>query len=540
MQKRSISPARCFLWASTLSALFAVGCVHDMGEESEEGAFSSAQAKLVDFTFDGELLGTSSTNLGGQVRAQLLYTVGHLNSEPGVSQLAKLSLSSLSAASEGDGLFRIRYRAKLPVAWGDRGHPPSTYTFTLPSRIDAAAQDAFVAKYKAGCADEPAAANTSNFWYHYRPHARGCTFTPSDVVTKTAAVSVSGKNTSGKYPEYNRVWEDGVFRVVGVFGKYEEGATTDSDSGIAAYDAFVAMLQDELREGTVTPHFDGNPGAAVPEVTIAFARPDGRRVEATVLLVDKLATVGAAFDKRYAELTPGADLVVYAGHAGLGANVAALARKGKFFPGKYQIFFINGCDTFAYADETMAKTRALLNPDDPSGTRYMDVVTNAMPAFFSSMPLGAMAFVRAMLAPTEPRTYESIFNGIDSEQVVVVTGEEDNAFAAGAPVSSPWSFAQAGAVGKRETLSYETGVLPAGKYVFSLLPDPAIAGGDADLRVRVGAQPTITKEFKCPSYVANSNERCTLTLSSPANVFIAVTGDTATMKSPFELRAFQR
>src|SRR3954447_15846721 len=97
----------------------------------------------------------------------------------------------------------------------------------------------------------------------------------------------------------------------------------------------------------------------------------GRTISVVAILIDSVTSAGPAFDKRYAELTPGADLVVYNGHAGLGANVRSLATKGKFFPGQYQIFFFDGCDTFAYGDDALIKTRALVNPSDPAATRYM-------------------------------------------------------------------------------------------------------------------------------------------------------------------------
>ena len=78
-------------------------------------------------------------------------------------------------------------------------------------------------------------------------------------------------------------------------------------------------------------------------------------------------SAGAAFNKRYAELATNADLIMYNGHAGLGANVRYLSTLGHWFPGKYQILFMDGCDTFAYIDDTIPKQRAALNPDDPTG-----------------------------------------------------------------------------------------------------------------------------------------------------------------------------
>src|SRR4029079_9895345 len=106
-------------------------------------------------------------------------------------------------------------------------------------------------------------------------------------------------------------------------------------------------------------------------VETSFTREQsGAALRVVALLIDGVRVAPASFDKRYGELSPGADVITYNGHAGLGANVRALATKGRFFPGKYQIFFFNGCDTFAYLDETLAKTRALLKPDDVDSTRY--------------------------------------------------------------------------------------------------------------------------------------------------------------------------
>lgn len=508
--------------------------------DEDEGAFSSAEQQLVDLDFDGELVSAQPSSPNSQIRAQLLFTVGHLNANSGVSQLPKLSLSNVTTSAIGGGLHRIAYHAKLPVAWGSRASIPRSYRLTLPRRLDGSSDDRFVATYKDRCADEPESATANNFWYHYRPEANGCSLAADDVVRVEATVARSASNTTGKYPDYQRIWEDGVLRVVAIFGKYDDGATASSDAGIAAYNDFVASLRSALPGATMTPAIGGAPGAAVPEVTLSLARSSGQRVEATVMLVDKLSSEGAAFDRRYAELSSAADIILYNGHAGLGANVQALADKGQFVPGKYQIFLFNGCDTFAYIDDSLARTRARLNPDDPKGTRYMDVLTNAMPAFFVSMSDASMTLVQALLATNSPKTYESIFRGVDRAQRIVVTGEEDNAFTPSLAVLPSWGFSQEGAVRKGETVTYQTDVLAAGTYVFTLMPDPAIAGGDADLRVRVGAPPTITPDFKCPSYVANSNERCVVTLTTPSRVHVAVTGDSSRMASPFELRAFRR
>ncbi len=138
------------------------------------------------------------------------------------------------------------------------------------------------------------------------------------------------------------------------------------------------MMKRELRAVsstvvTLPANVADEPGPAVGDVSFEATLADGKVVKVTALLVDAITEVPVGFDQRYESLTPTADVIAYNGHAGLGQNVRALAQKGRWVAGKYQMFFMNGCDTFAYVDGSLAQTRAKLNPDDPTGTKYMGV-----------------------------------------------------------------------------------------------------------------------------------------------------------------------
>src|SRR5207248_2940812 len=160
------------------------------------------------------------------------------------------------------------------------------------------------------------------------------------------------------------------------------------------------------------------------------------------------------------------------GHAGLGANVAALSKKGYFFPDTYQIIFMNGCDTFAYIDNTLQTTRAALNPTDASGSKYLDVVANAMPAYFNALPDDSMALIRGLMNQAHPQSYDEMFANIDAQQVVVVTGEEDNVFTPGYDPGTTWNgFHSTGAVTYKQSLNYQTETLATGTYAFTMVPD---------------------------------------------------------------------
>jgi hypothetical protein len=312
-------------------------------------------------------------------------------------------------------------------------------------------------------------------------------------------------------------------RVVAIFGKYEAAATTASDSGIAGYNEFVSAIRSTWTEAVVTPAGVTNaPGAAQPDVQLDATMPNGRKLVVNALLVDDVSTAPQSFYTRYEALSTEADIIFYNGHSGLGQNVRALARRGDFRPGKYQIFYMNGCDSFAYVDGYLAKTRSTINPDDPTGTKYMDIVTNIMPAFFSSMPDASMALIRHLAAPENPEIYQDIFKDIDRSQVVVVTGEEDNTYTPQGPVQE-WTFDAADAVATGAQKSYALGTLPAGDYVVQLLEDQALTGGDADLYVGLGKVPTLDS-YDFRPYLSGSNEEARFTLTAPTAVNVMVHG----------------
>jgi hypothetical protein len=301
---------------------------------------------------------------------------------------------------------------------------------TLPLRVDYEGQSAFFDKYKDSCVDPNAHDNEVGiFWYYYRPKAAGCTLDAKDLLSVDAKVRKSPENTIGKYPQYDKIWEDNQLRIVAIYGKVEDGSKTESDRGIWSYNYFIAEMKKMLPGNTTTPAVvPERPGIAVPQVTIDGTLPGGKKVSVTAFLVDNVREGGPAFEAKYNALSTDADVIVYNGHAGLGQNVRKLATMGTFKKGQYQLFYMNGCDTFAYVDGTMAQTRAKLNPDDPTGTKYMEILTNSMPPNWDSLPINTVALTKGLLKYDAPMNYLSILKTFDQSGIVTVTGEEDNTF----------------------------------------------------------------------------------------------------------------
>ncbi len=488
---------------------------------------SSVEAVFVEMDFDAELHTTRQWGAEQQIEDQLLYTIGQLNGDRGVSRLDHLGLEDVQTTPDGDG-YKISYHARLVVAWGRRTQIPTEYTFRLPRDMSSAGLGRFVEAYSHSCVDYGAHDVTAgSMWYYYRPSRSGCSIADGDVVSAVATVSMSDINTTGRFPEYDMVWADDALRVVAVFGKYEDGATS-GDAGIDAYNRFLDAMRRELEDeegfATEPAELRSNPGVEVPEVTFRADLGGGRSIEVVAILVDNVRTAGRAFDERYGALSTHADLIVYNGHAGLGANIRALAQKGRWTAGQYAIVFMNGCDTYAYVDTALWDAHAAVNPDDPIGTRYVDIVMNALPSYFSDMPAATMALVRGLLSHDEPRTYEQIFRDISSSQVVLVSGEQDNTYTPGGgddPTPTWGGITESGALARGEEARFETPTLPAGRYVFSIT-----GSGDADLYVRIGSAPT-TGAFDCRPYKSDANETCEVELAGDAPVHLMVRGYTA-------------
>jgi hypothetical protein len=241
---------------------------------------------------------------------------------------------------------------------------------------------------------------------------------------------VEKKQLTRKYPEYDEIWKDGLLDVILIYGKVAVGTTGESDSGIRTRNDFIATMRAELPNAQVTPaRTPARAGIQFPDVTIESTLVDGKKVRLTSLLVDNLADAGPAFQARYKELSRKADVIVYHGHSDLGKNVRALSRMGQSERGKYQILSLEGCDTFAYIDGELLRARAELNPDDPKGTKYLDIIANSWPpTYWESGVINTTNMIRDLMKVDAPVKYETMLGRFNQSGYPVVTGEEDNAY----------------------------------------------------------------------------------------------------------------
>ncbi|MEE2786713.1 MAG: hypothetical protein VX589_05190 [Myxococcota bacterium] len=423
------------LLAFVVSSVFACS---QLGEDNPSSnqieKESSYHATFIEMSFNGRIIASHAWSPERTIEQQLLYTVGQLNGVRAVGRLDRVDIKDLNVSGES-GRYVIDYTASMPVAWGTSNPVPDEYELILPIDMTYQQQTAFTDKYKTRCVSYSAHdVDSGSMWYYYRPNRSGCTIDDADVYRTSASIAPSVLQTEGKYPEYHEVWKDNRLEVVAIFGRADENKPAESDIGTRNFRIFVSKINELIPSDTITmtpANPSGTLGVDTTEVQITGEIGPGRTVQVTVLVVDNVRTAGPAFNRRYRELTPSADLVIYNGHAGLGENIRALAARGDWRPEQYVIVYMNGCDTYAYVDDALFAAHRAVNPSDPTGTRFVDLVANAMPAYFFDMTGASMALVNALASPDTPATYDEIFAKIARQQIVLVTGEDDNIYEPG-------------------------------------------------------------------------------------------------------------
>lgn len=382
---------------------------------------------------DGVVISSSNNEqvIKREIRDQLYYTMGQLNAYNSVADLSRSTISLNEVNPLPGGLFEAHFAAKLFVSWPRQSAVPQPLILIMPAQMDLVS-DFMTANVN--CRDEFShEAEVGNFWYYFRPEASGCPLRAGGVQGEDSlmvrrfgmTMTVSAENTSGKFPEYSKVWEDGQLVVTAMFGKEEAGAMEPSDAGISSFNAMYLGLRQAFGtpvSQSVNLPQGGVPGPRFDDVEMVFNTQRGP-LKVAIMLLEGVRNMTPAQTQHYNLRTKDSDFVSYSGHSGLGANIRALARMGSFTANQYQIFFVNGCDTFAYVDNSLRDAHAAANPGF-AGSKFFDIITNSMPSYFHLNSRGNISIISSLIG--QQLTYRQILRQIDSSQMPVVTGEEDN------------------------------------------------------------------------------------------------------------------
>ena len=137
---------------------------------------------------------------------------------------------------------------------------------------------------------------------------------------------------------------------------------------------------------------------------------------------------GTEFQKLYKKALEEGSVVIYDGHSGLGEylNIDKIEKKNNFkinFPTqKYQIYFFNSCSSYPYYNATYF--------DRKLGTKNLDIITNGLATLFIAIEPSTMPLLKAIdqyMQTGIKTSYQSIISKSDSENLIGINGDEDNA-----------------------------------------------------------------------------------------------------------------
>lgn len=424
---------------TTTLAILAASFLASCGTKSQQNSavqFDSPLNIALDGTIDSGRVLTSSTDdatITAQIKDQLAYSIGHLNTFGGGIDLSRVAITIKDKQLTNNQAYQVTYSAKALISWPREYQVPASYNLLLPLAAYSAGLNQFLQYYGADehagkrCLDDSAKdISTSNFWYYYRPLKASCPLRTSLsplIQYVPIRLAVSAQNTANKYPEYGKVWEDGKLIMTVVYGKADAGTTTSADFGINAFiELYDTLIRTFGRPMTSSLAQGQRPSVINNHVRLTFRTTKGV-VDVALFLVDSVPSAGDQFIQAYQERSMVSDYIAYGGHAGLGDNVRALVNMGRYTPGQYQVFLMNGCDTFSYIDDKLRLDHQAVNPGS-SPDKYVDIITNARPSYFNTMTRAVMNV--AVGLHNQTLTYRQILAGFEQSQRAAVMGEQDN------------------------------------------------------------------------------------------------------------------
>ena len=343
-----------------------------------------------------------------EVRNQLHYLVSQLQGNtPALHHSLKVEFKKTSKGKRAK--HRVEYTAVVGTAWRRSAAFPATVSVVLPVRADAQGLADFARNYTHSCGQDP-------LWYYFSGGKAGCPLTqqtPNDAQWVTVSVTPSPLNTTGKSPEYEKIWEDGKLVITHVMGN------TISLDGIPEDDRLhraVAQAYPQAEHRIVRDNFqyvtqESQYNSASGPIVLRTMRIQTGNVQG----------VEAQFKADFEEYQKDSDVVGYNGHAGLGQNIRAFERLIKPTKGHYFMVWINACVPFAYFDNTVFDAVKAVN-EGSQGSRFVDMFIVSVVGNFAQTA-DIQDLMRTL--PTKALTYRELTPTMQQYSPMVI-GEEDN------------------------------------------------------------------------------------------------------------------
>lgn len=253
--------------------------------------------------------------------------------------------------------------------------------------------------YDKKCTD-PHYDSFGDFWYFYNPFRKGCEYLTQEPVSQPVQLKVRAgvqvkKDLSPRLDLVRGHNGNGDLFSIYVVHGYYESAKDPKDDGRLSFKKYNDYLREKgfqeksLREQTTWP---------LSIFTGSIQMKNGKTIQVEIrhaLVESGAESRNVYFAKFFKEAVENADVVIYAGHSGLGSNLdipylESKAGKFKFPTNKRQIFFFESCSSYSYYLDhfKFEKTKATI-----------DVVTNGLSSYFETGHDLLSVFTDHMLDP---------------------------------------------------------------------------------------------------------------------------------------------
>lgn len=327
--------------------------------------------KTVSFNLENGIV-FSNNNKKSQVVIlnQLKYLFGTLNEINAGVDFPKLKVN-LNKVEDADGVFEISYSVSGKLVLPKKYHD-EYLELLLPKFGDEKGLTEFLNKYKGTCSRKTYN-SLETFWNYYRPHNSPCPLKNAsdreDTVLLKLKVLDNSFDEEREVP-YEKIFEDNKLEATIVVTK--DNPQSMNDFGFEDFKSLCRKFilpPNEVQETKNECHF---------EVQTVFGLFVGH-----IFLTPNFNEGTSDFMKKITPYIKQSDYISYNGHSGMGINVNTWEQEFPLSENKYQLFYLNSCDTYGYFSGHLFERVHKFNEANLSDTA-VDVLLNANPNYFGT------------------------------------------------------------------------------------------------------------------------------------------------------------
>ncbi len=365
----------------------------------ETPSYFGAGANEATFNFNARIVVSKSTgeptedSIRSSVKYAMKFVLGSIHDQGAVYAGYETKINNFEILSNGDYLVYYNLSGKGVFKTG-----LTSIQFNVPIMPDKLWS---LSKQKCHSSDEEV--DDGNFWYAWNPEKARCPLIKDTHWFKTDVALKAIAATTDTYPEYDRLIVDNQLAVTMYFGSASHSNTNWNpldpqlkDEGASAYIQMRNFLIKTLGYSTrtMTAEEVRSLYSLRSQLQMPFAEellkatPRGNiRIRLFFLETAYLNDKSAAFHYILKDSVKNEAVILYDGHSGIGRNLnldrieSNHGFKIPFNP-NYQIIYFGSCLPYAYYTDLFFKRK--ITPDDPNGTKNLDILAYAKEAYFGN------------------------------------------------------------------------------------------------------------------------------------------------------------